>query len=184
MAMPKPKFYTLEDIYNLPEDVRAELIKGEIYYMSPAPNRLHQEILSELYYQIKHKIKQDNGTCKVYPAPFAVLLTVENETNYVEPDISLICDPSKLDDRGCNGAPDWIIEIVSPSNPIHDYIKKLNIYELAGVREYWIVDPIKEITTVYRFDDDFEMNITPFNENITPNIFNDLSINIAELVQL
>lgn len=184
MALADPKLYTIDDIYDLPEGVRAELIKGEIYYMSPAPNRIHQKLVLHLSRIISEYILQNKGNCEVYPAPFAVFLNVENQTNYVEPDISLICDTDKLNDKGCDGAPDWIIEIVSPGNPVHDYIKKLNLYELAGVREYWIIDPIKETTTVYLFGDDFSIDVIPFSENLTPAIFNDLKINIAELIKL
>lgn len=184
MALANPKLYTIDDIYSLPEGVRAELIEGEIYYMPPAPSRIHQKLVLHLSRIISEYILLNKGNCEVYPAPFAVFLNVENQTNYVEPDISLICDPNKLNDKGCDGAPNWIIEIVSPSNPVHDYIKKLNIYELAGVREYWIVDPIKETTTAYLLGDDFEMNTVPFSENLTPAIFNDIKINIAELIKL
>ncbi len=87
----------------------------------------------ELSGTIRDYIKAKGGSCHVYPAPFAVKLK-EDENTIVEPDISVICDPGKLTDRGCSGAPDWIIEIISPQNPSHDYIKKLNLYENAGVR--------------------------------------------------
>ena len=87
--------------------------------MAP-PNTKHQRLVSDLHYQIKDFIRRNSGECEVFPAPFAVFLN-ENETNYVEPDISVICDTSKLDDKGCHGAPDWIIEIVSPSSKQMDY---------------------------------------------------------------
>ena len=146
----KEETYTIEDIYALPDGERAELIDGKIYYMAP-PNTRHQRLVSELHYQIKDFIKQSNGKCEVFPAPFAVFLN-NNYKNYVEPDISVICDKNKITDKGCSGAPDWIIEIVSPSSKPMDYFTKLFKYRTAGVREYWIVDPIKKRVTVYFFE--------------------------------
>lgn len=145
--------YTEDDYYNLPENVRAELIDGQIYYMS-APSRIHQEILMFLSKTIANYIDSKKGPCKVYPAPFAVKLFVDDNRTVVEPDISVICDPNKLTDRGCTGAPDWIVEIVSPSNSSHDYIRKLNLYADAGVREYWIVNPMNQSVYVYFLEDD------------------------------
>jgi len=150
MAFAQPTSYTEEDYYNLPENVRAELIGGQFYYMA-APSRMHQEILSALHAAIYNYIKSNGGSCKVYPAPFAVKISKEKDT-IVEPDISVICAPDKLTDRGCTGAPDWIIEIISPGNPGHDYIRKLNLYMNSGVREYWIVNPMKSTVNVYDFE--------------------------------
>ena len=141
MALPQPKLYTTEDIYALPEGTRAELIDGQLYYMAP-PNRRHQKLSGELFIAISNYIKSNNGSCESYIAPFAVFLNADNR-NYVEPDISVICDRNKLTDKGCNGAPDWIIEIVSPGSRRTDYFTKLFKYRTAGVREYWIVDPEK-----------------------------------------
>ncbi len=149
-ALRKEEIYTIEDIYALPEGERAELIDGKIYYMAP-PNTRHQRLVSDLHYQIKDFIKRNNGECEVFPAPFAVFLS-ENDKNYVEPDISVICDKNKIADKGCNGAPDWVIEIVSPSSKPMDYFTKLFKYRISGVREYWIVDPIKQRVTVYFFE--------------------------------
>ena len=149
-ALRKEEIYTIEDIYALPEGERAELIDGKIYYMAP-PNTRHQRLVSDLHYQIKDFIKRNNGECEVFPAPFAVFLS-EIDKNYVEPDISVICDKNKIADKGCNGAPDWVIEIVSPSSKPMDYFTKLFKYCISGVREYWIVDPIKRRVTVYFFE--------------------------------
>lgn len=149
-ALRKEGIYTIEDIYALPEGERAELIDGKIYYMAP-PNTRHQRLVSDLHYQIKDFIKRNNGECEVFPALFAVFLS-ENDKNYVEPDISVICDKNKIADKGCNGAPDWVIEIVSPSSKPMDYFTKLFKYRISGVREYWIVDPIKQRVTVYFFE--------------------------------
>ena len=144
------------------------MIDGKIYYMAP-PNTKHQRLVSDLHYQIKDFIRRNSGECEVFPAPFAVFLN-ENETNYVEPDISVICNPSKLDDKGRHGAPDWIIEIVSSSSRQMDYYKKLFKYRTAGVREYWVVDPDKNIVTVYNFEAD-TMAEYLFGEEIPVGIF-------------
>ena len=141
MALPREKLYTIEDIYALPDGTRAELIDGEMYMMAP-PGRRHQDISMNVSTSINRYIKDKNGNCKVYAAPFAVFLN-EDDRTYVEPDISVICDESKLDERGCNGAPDWIVEIVSPGSKRMDYFIKLFQYRTAGVKEYWIVDPTK-----------------------------------------
>ena len=111
MASAQLKTYTEEDYYSLSEDVRAELIDGQFYYMA-APSRIHQEVLNFMNTEINLYIRSKKGNCKVYPAPFAVKLFANDDKFIVEPDISVICDPNKLTDRGCTGAPDWIIEII------------------------------------------------------------------------
>ena len=150
MPLPKESSYTTDYIFSLPEGQRAELIDGVVYDMAP-PNRLHQELVSELHYKITDYIKKNNGACKVFPAPFAVFLNADDKT-YVEPDISVICDSSKLNDRGCLGAPDWIIEVVTPGSQRIDYMIKLFKYRAAGVKEYWIVDKSKNRIMVYNFE--------------------------------
>ena len=126
------KAYTIDDIYSLPDGERAELIDGKIYYMAP-PNTKHQRLVHFFDREIGNYIQNNNGECEVLPAPFAVFLN-EDEINYVEPDISVICDRDKITDKGCNGAPDWIIEIVSPGNKPMDYFTKLFKYRSGGVR--------------------------------------------------
>jgi Uma2 family endonuclease len=180
MALPPEKPYTVEDIYALPEGQRAELIEGQIYDMTP-PMRLHQHIIMNLSATIYNYIKPKNGTCLVYPAPFAVFLN-NDDLNYVEPDISVICDKSKLDERGCNGAPDWIIEIVSPSTQRIDYGIKLFKYRTAGVREYWIVNPSTQTVTVYDFESEFGTRQYAFDEIIPVHIYDDLMICMADLL--
>ena len=113
MALPPEKSYTIEDIYALPEGQRAELFDGQLYMM-PMPMRIHQKLVSQLSITIDNYIKNKKCDCEVYIAPFAVFIN-QDDRNYVEPDISVICDKNKLDEKGCNGAPDWIIEITSPS---------------------------------------------------------------------
>ena len=126
---------------------------------------------------IYNYIKSKGGKCKVIPAPFAVFLeNADGNTNYVEPDISVICDPDKLNDKGCNGAPDWIIEIVSPSSRKMDYITKTNLYMNAGVKEYWIVDPMREIVMVYKASEDAVPVFSRFGEKIKVGIYDDLEI--------
>ncbi len=153
MQLPKEQIYTIEDIYGLPDGQRAELIDGQIYDMAP-PTRKHQQIAGALYRKIADYIDANNGSCEVDIAPFAVFLNEDDYNNYVEPDISVICDPGKLTDKGCNGAPDWIIEIVSPGSRRMDYMIKLFKYRSAGVREYWIVDPDKNRIMIYDFAGD------------------------------
>lgn len=152
MPLLKKLHYTAEDYWNLPEGERAELIDGTLYNMAP-PSRIHQKLVMELAATLREFIKKNNGKCQVYPAPFAVNLDAENK-DWVEPDFSVICDPNKLTERGCSGAPDLIFEIVSPASRKMDYSLKNAIYSQAGVREYWIVDPAKERTTVYHYEDD------------------------------
>lgn len=180
MASSQEKSYTEEDYYNLPEDARTELIDGQFYNMS-SPGRVHQELLMELSATIFNYIKAKGGSCRVYPAPFAVKL-FNDRTNIVEPDISVICDKNKLTDKGCSGAPDWIIEIVSPSNPSHDYITKLSMYHDASVREYWIVDPQNKKIYVYNMEEEtFILNAYSFHDTVEVGIFDDLSIDFSSL---
>lgn len=181
MPLPKEQIYTLDDIYSLPDNQRAELIDGQIYYMAP-PSRKHQRIAGELFATIRNYIKQNNGTCEVNIAPFAVFLN-QNDTNYVEPDISVICNPDKLNDKGCIGAPDWIIEIVSPSSRRMDYFTKLFKYRTAGVREYWIVDPEKNRITTYNFESEDTRDYT-FADSVKVEIYDDFYINFSEIADL
>lgn len=178
-VLAQEKIYTIDDIYNLTEGSRAELIDGQIYFMAP-PNRRHQEILSFLHAAIYNYITQKNGECKVYPAPFAVFLCAD-DSKYLEPDISVICDKDKLDDRGCKGAPDWVIEIVSPGSRLMDYYIKLSLYHSAGVKEYWIADPMKQTILVYDMEHNLAPAIYSFADNIKVNIYNDLWIDFRKL---
>lgn len=168
--------YTIEDIYALQEGERAELIDGQIYYLA-TPSRTHQKLLLSLSRKIADYIDSKGGECEIDIAPFAVFLN-NDDINYVEPDISVICDSSKLDDKGCHGAPDWIIEIVSPGSKSMDYYKKLLKYNTAGVREYWIVDPTKELVMVYRFEKE-TMDQYSFGEDIPVGIYDDFSVRIS-----
>lgn len=141
----------------------------------------HQKLVSELHHAIKEYIKATKGNCEVIPAPFAVNLNADDET-YVEPDISVICDKNKITERGCNGAPDFIVEVVSPSSRKPDYSTKNTLYANSGVREYWIVDPEKERTTAYRYEEDAAPTIFSFNQPIQVGIYSNLSITVADLL--
>lgn len=179
-ALAKSPIYTEDDYYHLPENIRAELIEGKFYNMS-APSRVHQKILMELSGTIREYIRAENDSCEVYPAPFAVKLFDDDKT-VVEPDISVICDPDKFTDRGCTGAPDWIIEIISPSTSSHDYVRKLHLYAEAGVREYWIVNPMKQNVFVYFFEQNhLEVEAYTFQDEIKVNIYDDLVIDFKEI---
>lgn len=170
MPLPKP-IYTAEDYWALPEDDRAELIDGELWDLA-APSRTHQEVVQGLSRALGNFIDAHGGPCKVYPAPFAVNL-FSDDTTFVEPDVTAVCDRDKLSERGCEGAPDFVAEVVSPSNPGMDYLTKLNLYHEAGVREYWICDPAKRRTHVYLFGEGVDETpvIYPFSVPVPSAVF-------------
>ena len=178
MPLPQQRLHTIDDIYNLPEGTRAEQIDGQMYMMAP-PSRKHQDISFALSRKIADYIDSKHGDCKVYLAPFAVFLNADDK-NYVEPDISIICDRNKLTDSGCDGAPDWIVEIVSPGSRRMDYFTKLFKYRTAEVREYWLVDPDKNRILVYNFEtgDVFDHN---FSETVKAGIYPDFEIDFSQL---
>lgn len=140
----KQERFTFADCLSWKDDERIEIINGEAFMMAP-PSRIHQEVCTELLRQLANFL--EGKRCKVYPAPFGVRLferdsdSPDTVDTVVEPDISVVCDPNKLDQYGCKGAPDLVVEILSPSTQRHDQLVKLNLYQRAGVREYWIVDP-------------------------------------------
>lgn len=178
MPLLKEATYTIDDIYALPEGERAELIDGHIFYMAP-PNTKHQRISSFISWKISDYIHMKQGGCEVFTAPFAVHLEKTNNT-YVEPDISVICDSDKLNDNGCIGAPDWIIEIVSPSSKRMDYYTKLFKYRTTGVREYWIVDSSKNQVVVYNFEDG-DMEQYTLQDSVKAGIYEDLYIDFSQI---
>ena len=175
---------TVEDYYNLPEDVRAELIDGSIYYMA-SPTQEHQEIAGEIFRRIANYIADKRGSCKVLIAPFDVRLKdKKNEDNIVQPDIIVICDQKKLNGKECVGAPDLVIEISSPTNATNDYVRKLQLYEVAGVKEYWIVNPAESTIVVYNFMSGKDViNVYSFDSVIRPGIYNDLEIDFKEVIK-
>ena len=145
--------HSYADYLTWPEDCRYELVDGIAYAMAPAPARRHQEVVLEVARQIADAL--DGTPCRPYIAPFDVRLATETKVSdhqidtVVQPDISVICDRSKLDDRGCKGAPDWIIEVLSPATASHDQIIKRALYERVGVREYWMIHPTDRLVTIY-----------------------------------
>lgn len=173
------RIYTIKDIEALPEGERAELIDGKMYRMA-APTLTHQDILSWLNMKIRMYITEKGGPCRILPAPFAVYIK-NDEHNYVEPDISVICDRDKLDEKGCHGAPDWAVEIVSPSSKTMDYIRKCSLYEMAGVREYWIVDPKERQIVVYDFARGGSRQYD-YSEPVKAGIYEDLFLDFREVV--
>ncbi len=171
---------TMEQYENLPENIRAEVFEGQIYYMA-SPSQIHQTILTELLVSIRSYLKKKGDNCQVFPAPFDVKLS-DHPLTLVQPDIMIVCDKDKLDGKRCNGSPDFVIEIISPSNPSDDYIRKLYYYKNYGVREYWIVDPRNQTILVYFFEQDsFNVRQYSFQDKIKVNIYDDLWIDFAEL---
>jgi len=148
--------YSYADYMRFEFEERLEIIKGRIFRMSPAPSRLHQEISANIFVPIYNILKEK--PCRVYTAPFDVRLsnkTVNDKKVFtvVQPDIVVVCDPSKLDKRGCIGAPDIVVEILSPGNNKKELINKYEVYEEAGVKEYWIVSPSEKTFFRYILDE-------------------------------
>lgn len=170
--------HTIEEIYALPEGKRAELIDGELYMMATL-STIHQLLVTELLVTIMNYIKGKNGNCKVL-TPIGVFLHNDDST-YLEPDITVICEQEKLDNKGCHGAPDWVIEIVSPSSKKLDYVIKLAEYQKAGVREYWIVDPLKKIIMVYQLESGEAPVLYHFTDKIPVGIYEEFAIDFAEI---
>lgn len=181
-ALQPPKNITLEQYELLPEDIRAEVFDGTLYNMA-SPSQDHQTISMELSTILHTFIKNRKSPCKVFHAPFDVKLN-DHPLTVVQPDLMIICDKNKLDGRRCNGAPDFIIEIVSPGNPADDYIRKLYYYKNYGVREYWIVDPQRKNVTVYYFEGDILNVPYTFDSVIKVNIYDDLFIDFSEISRL
>lgn len=188
MSLPHPQenrdIYTYADYLAWSEDERWEIIDG-IAYMQAAPSPAHQLISGELYRQFANYLQ--NKPCKAYPAPFCVRLTKGNEKRnedvkkVVEPDITIVCDKSKIDANGCNGTPDLIVEIISPSSIKKDRFLKFNQYESAGVKEYWIVEPEGKLVNVFILQKNKRYGrpeIYVENAKIKVSIFSDLLIDL------
>lgn len=182
------KRYTYADYLTWQFDEMVELIKGRVFKMSPAPSRAHQEVLGALHLQIGNYLQ--DKSCRTYIAPFDVRLplpehkqTPSKIDTVVQPDLCVICDLSKLDDRGCNGAPDWIIEILSPATSQKDFTDKYDIYQFAGVQEYWVIHPHEATVFIYQLDDQGEYQLlrkTPFlqHETAPAGIFPDFGVDL------
>jgi len=184
-ALPKEdQFFTYSDYkkWELAEGERFELIHGEAYAMS-APNAKHQEILGEIYSQFHVYLR--GKPCKVYPAPYDVRLFYrgdDSDDTVVQPDITVVCSEQKRGPEGCRGAPDLVIEILSPSNTAIEMERKLKLYQDAGVREYWIVDPENKGLTVYRFQEPAILFFTYKKDaNVQVGIFPELNISLEQV---
>ena len=174
----------MEDIERLPEDVRVELIDGVLYDMAD-PTENHQTLVVELCSEIRNYLKKKGFPCRVLPGPYSVRPRLDSNKTNVSPDISVICDKEKRNPRGCVGAPDWIIEILSPSNPGHDFVRKLNLYAETGVREYWIVDPIQRMVYVFPLEKEGpKAREYTFQDKVPAGIYEDLEIDFSEIEPL
>lgn len=175
------KIYTVADIEALPDGERAELIDGEMFVMA-TPTLTHQDLLMQMSVDIALYIREHKGKCKVLPAPFGVYIK-NDERNYVEPDISVICDLDKLDEKGCHGAPDWAVEIASPSSKHMDRVRKLALYQEAGVREYWIIDSIQKEVMVYDLAHGSDSKVYSFTEQVKVGIYEDFTIDFNKYLE-
>lgn len=181
--------YSYADYLSWRFDEYVELIRGRIFPMSPAPSRKHQRIAGDLYHTIHSYLI--GKSCQVFFAPFDVRLPKKNEQanneniyNVVQPDISVICDLSKLDDQGCIGAPDWIIEILSPATRQKDLVEKFALYQEAGVKEYWIVHPNDATVMPYFLNEKGKYEggrLFAFDEDIPSTVFPGLHISLGEI---
>lgn len=170
MALPKKKdAYTFADYLAWDGEGRIEIMDGQLIMMAP-PSRIHQEISGALFAQLYNFL--DGKKCRVYAAPFAVRLFEESDSTpediqtVFEPDISVVCEMDKLDEHGCIGAPDMIVEILSPSTLKHDLFFKMQRYRQAGVKEYWVVSPNEKTVTVYTLEDDYRVTAVYNQEDI------------------
>ena len=169
-ANDEERLYTLDDYYRLPNDVRAELIDGRLFYMQ-SPTSAHQNIIGELYFATRLFIKEKNGTCQPFMAPLDVQLDCDDKT-MIQPDFMIICDREKVWEDRIYGAPDFVVEVLSPSTRKRDTDLKLLKYRNAGVREYWIVDLEKERIICYFFEEDGLMpNIYTFQNEVPVRIY-------------
>ncbi len=180
MPIPDEKRYTVEEFYSLGIEEPCELIDGKICYlwtedgeakgMSPSPSIRHQRISRELLSEIRNYIKRNGGKCEVFDAPTDVKL---NDDTMVVPDIFVACSPENFDEQKYNGAPDWVIEIISPNSINRDRYDKCALYRGAGVKEYWVIDPLHSKIMVYKFGDPNTVEFYNFDDRITAGIFKD-----------
>jgi len=187
------KQYTYADYLTWQFSERVELIKGWLYKMSPAPRRVHQEVEGNLYFEIRKFIT--HKACKIYQSPFDVrLIKNKGQKNQeidtvVQPDICVVCDTEKLDDAGCIGAPDLIIEILSDSTAKKDYNEKFNLYEENEVKEYWIVNPATQTIEIFSLIEDGFVSLGLFNEKggvekVQGNLFPELQIGLKTIFSM
>ena len=187
------KRYTYADYLTWLDDKASELIDGFIKFMSPAPRLRHAEVSKNIYRHFDFLVQKNKGKCKVFYAPFDVRLPKNGETadekidTVVQPDICVICDLSKLDDRGCCGAPDMIVEILSFSTARYDLLDKYNLYEASGVKEYWVVHPLEKAINVYILQENGKYDAGTNYEwdvKIPIHTFDNYRINLQDLFEM
>lgn len=189
MSLPRSKTgdapVTYGEYLNWPEDERWEIIDGVLYDMTAAPSTKHQRVSRKLIVQIDGLLAE-KPDCEAFYAPFDVRLPEKDESdesviNVVQPDIVVICDPSKIDDKGCRGAPEWIIEVLSPFTASKDHIAKRLLYERMGVREYWLLHPLDEMVTVFTLGNQGKYELPVFREGkgkLGVSVLPDLSLDL------
>ena len=174
--------YTLEDYYAIPDEIRVELIDGVIYDMS-APSSIHQDLVLELAVFLKKHIKDKKGKCKTYVSPIDVQLDCDDKT-IVQPDVIVVCNRDIIIKRCVYGAPDFVVEILSPSTSKKDSTIKLKKYKAAGVREYWMVDPDKKKVVVFDWSKSEMPTVYGFDAKVPVGIFGgECEIDFAEIYQ-
>jgi len=178
--------YTYSDYMNFQIDEMVEIIRGKLFRMSPAPGSTHQKVSVNLTGMLWSHFR--NKSCKLFPGPFDVILpetnkSIEYSTTVVQPDLCVICDRSKIKERGCFGAPDWVIEILSPHTSKKDIQLKYEVYEDAGVKEYWVVMPKQQIVEVYILNEGKYIRHGAFawEDKITSYLFPEIDIDLSEV---
>jgi Uma2 family endonuclease len=189
VALYGEKHYTYADYLNFNFDEMVEIIKGKIFKMSPAPTSFHQNISGNIYFLIRKFI--ENKKCKVFSAPFDVILPIKGNDfmqsdKVVQPDIVVICNPDLIKEQGCFGVPDWIIEILSPSTAKKDLQNKFDLYEEAGVKEYWIVEPKNSTVEVFVLESNRYRRVGAYvlDDVIPCNTLEGLSIDLKEVFEV
>ncbi|MES2704047.1 MAG: Uma2 family endonuclease [Bacteroidota bacterium] len=180
------KTYTYADYFKWQFEERVELIKGKIFRMSPAPSRIHQKITGVLHARLWTFL--EDKPCEVYDAPFDVRIPRRSKDDkeiitVLQPDVCVICDLGKLDKRGCLGAPDIVVEVLSPGNNAKELRNKYAVYEEAGVKEYWIVSPQDQWLRVHTLVDDKFIE-SPYyipGDNVTSGVLPSFSLSLADL---
>ena len=179
------KEYTYDDLLKIEDENRYEIIDGVLYQMY-SPRTIHQVILTELITQLKYFFQ--NKKCTPFIAPLDVRISGERDNkkvkDVVQPDLMVVCDKNKIDEKGICGAPDFIIEVMSPSNPAYDSIKKLNLYLKYKVKEYWLISPMdKKIYTYYLNGKKYDIEEYEIYEEVESHIFKDLKLNLKEIYE-
>jgi Uma2 family endonuclease len=180
------KSYTYADYFKWQFEERVELIKGKIFKMSPAPNRFHQEIAGIIH--VRLWLFLEHRPCRVYEAPFDVRIPRKSKTDkeiitVLQPDVCVVCDLSKLDKRGCIGAPEIVVEVLSPGNNSKELQKKYEVYEEAGVKEYWVVSPQDMWLRIYTLVDG-KFHESPYllaGDTVTSTVLPGFSLDVTSL---